>query len=85
MNIIISFTGGCMDNTLFASESENDKDTVERYYALSQNGEVGRQFSVPDGCNGFDLYGVVRRLELGNGVIVRAALVGHRSSERTES
>ena len=84
-NIIINFSGGRLDNMLLASKSDGDRATVEHYYALSGGGEIGRHFAVPDGCGGFDLYGVVRRIELGNGVIVRATYIGYRPNEETET
>jgi hypothetical protein len=84
MKTIVSFSGGPMDNEMFFSTWKTDGDAANHYYALSRSGEVGHQFPVPDGSGGFDLYGVVKRLESGGCVIVQATYAGHFSGEPME-
>lgn len=74
MKIVIGFVGGSLDNAVIACDSEQktpENAAVMDYYELSGNGGVGRRFNVPH-QRGFQTYEVVRRLENGNNVIVRA-------------
>src|SRR5690349_3310037 len=82
-NIVISFSGGgCLGNSLFASTSQRDRGLAFRYFAQSNDGEVGHHFPVDDGYDGHDLYGVVKRLETGNCVIVRATYLSVGAERR---
>ena len=74
MRIVIGFIGGCMDDEVLAGDSEqrtSDGEDAINYYCDSKNGQMGRCFSVPH-LGGFQVYDIVRRLENGRNVILRA-------------
>ena len=83
MKIVIGFVGGSLNDAVLACDSERktpESKAVMDYYELSGNGGVGHQFNVPH-QGGFHAYEVVRRLENGNNVIVRARHVADKNSD----
>jgi len=79
MKIVFAFVGGCLDGKLFSGDTtdttpEGLKNPAARFYLLTKCGEEGHRFSVPD-CDGFDDYEVVKRLQNGNCIVVRASFI----------
>lgn len=81
MKIIFSFTGGCMNDVILLDgddRRESERKAVETYYSESDGGTVGRLFRVPREDT-FDEYVVVRRLQLSDRVLIRAAHLVRKS------
>jgi len=86
MKIVFGFVGGYLNDEVISSGDPDggvaDDVDATACYLDSGCGQVGHRFDVPN-LGGFETYEVVRRLENGNSVIIRARHVAQSGSCRS--